>query len=160
MTKWRSALRQPVVGAGEHAANSGDVICRWVNDKQPGSSQTVLTDGPSGSNPGIYYNLSEGDELMISQLCLELVTASDDVYYELGYTDQEDGAGTFTPITPRYHIQNGANFFGFQGEMMTFVPPVPVNYASGARSVTARVDANDAGATIIIAWHGYKMETS
>jgi hypothetical protein len=52
---------EPTTGAlittdyGIVAAIENDVVCRWVNDKAPGTSAVVLTDGPAGDQPGIYY---------------------------------------------------------------------------------------------------------
>jgi hypothetical protein len=130
-------------------------ICHWINDKVPGSSQVVLTDGPAGDQPGVYYNLLEGDTVVITQLCIELITSSDEVIYELGYTDAANGAGTFQPITPKRVYSTGASNLGFEGVEFRVVPPEPITYASGARSITFRVNCNDAAAKITPAWHGY-----
>lgn len=133
-------------------------ICRWINDKVPGATEVVLTDAAAGDQPGIYYNLQEGEIVVITQMCIELTTPSDDVVYELGYTDAVAGGGTFQPITPKRVYSTGANNQGFEGIEFTIIPPEPVRYTDGARSITFRVDCNDAGTTITPAWHGYILE--
>jgi hypothetical protein len=141
------------------SALEGGTICRWVNEKVPGNAQVVLTDGPAGNQPGIYYNLTEGQSVLIAMFCMELVTLSDNVKYELGFTDAAAGAGTFTPITPARYLRTGAAATSFDGYTTMVVPAAPVTYASGARSITFRVTCNDAGATITPAWHGVLVQS-
>lgn len=57
-----------------------------------------------------------------------------------------------------FHVYSGAANAGFQGVSLTFNPPGRVRYSDGARSLTARVQTNDAGATITITWHGYTIK--
>ena len=117
----------------------------------------MLTDGPAGDQPGIYYNLQPGEQVFISQLCYGLVTASDSCTYELGTTDAANGGGSFTARTLERHIATGASARGRQDEDITMDPPLgPLRYSAGIRSITFRVNANDAGATINVAWHGWR----
>ena len=144
-----------IATVSEVAALDNKVICYWVNNKVPGAAQVVLTDGPAGNQPGIYYNLNPGETVMVTQICVELTTLNDDVEYELGYTDAADGAGTFQPITPKRAYATAAARAGFEGIVFEITPPAPVRYADGARSITFRIDCNDAGATITPGWHAY-----
>ena len=92
----------------------------------------------------------------ITQLCYGLTTVSDSCTYELGYTDQINGAGTFTPVTVERHIATGATARGRQDEDLSIIPPLgPLRYSDGIRSITFRVNANDAAASINVAWHGF-----
>jgi hypothetical protein len=140
---------------GLKASREGRVLCRWINDKVPGASQVVLTDGPTGDQPGIYYNLEEGERLLVTQLCMELTTFSDDVTFELGWTTAINGGGTFTPSSPARVYKTGAASRGFDGFVFDADPPISFNYSDGVRSVTYRVNCNDAAATITPGRHGW-----
>lgn len=89
-------------------------------------------------------------------MCYGLTTNSDSCTYELGYTDAANGGGTFTPITVERHVATGAAVTGAEDFDLTITPPIRLRYADGVRSITFRVNANDAGATINVAWHGWK----
>jgi len=120
-----------------------------------------LSDGPAGDQPGIYYNLVEGDEVWITQFCYGLTTVSDSCTYELGYTDAADAVGTFRPVTLERHIATATNNRGRQDEDLLITPPLgALKYADGVRSITIRVNANDAGASINVAWHGFIINNS
>lgn len=152
----------PITGAlvtedkATKAALNGLAICRWVNDRSNvNAAPTVLTNGPSGDQPGIYYNLASNDVVVVTQLCIQLETISDSVDWELGWTTAVNGGGTFTPITPKFHLYTGAASSGVQLDRVTVVPPGVVKYSDGARSITMRVQTNDAAAQITPTWHGY-----
>lgn len=141
----------------EHAVLNQLAVCRWISNITPGAAQVVLQNGPVGTDPGIYYNLQAGEIVLIWDICIELLTLNDNVIFELGYTDAINGGGNFTPIMPRRVSVTGAAFAPFNG--LSFSPrvPLPVRYDSGARSITYRVDCNDAGATITPGWHGIRV---
>ena len=116
----------------------------------------MLTDAPAGDQPGIYYNLSSGKQVFITQFCYGLTTASDSCTFELGTTSAANGGGTFTPITVERHLATGATATGRLDQDFTITPPLgPLKYSDGVRSITVRVNANDSGATINTAWHGW-----
>lgn len=121
----------------------------------PGAAQVVLTNGPAGGQPGIYYNLSPGERILIRQCCFGVNTVNDNCYFEFGYTDGPNGTGTFYPTTPRFYVATGAAPEGRITYDKTMSPPPCFKYADGARSYTARVDANDANCQITVAWHGW-----
>ena len=131
------------------ATREGRTVCKWANDITPGADQTVLTDA------NLVYNLPEGKRFIIIQICMELTTASDTVEFELGFTDQINGAGTFTPVTPERILKTGSTSNGFDGITFYVVPPGVIRYSDGARSITFRVDCNDASATITPTFHGW-----
>lgn len=138
----------------------GNSVCRWVEDKTGvNAAPTVLTDGPAAGQPGIYYNLSEGDIVMVTTFCMELTTQSDQVAYSIGYTDAANGAGTYTQMSPTRVLNTGASASGFQGTTTEIIPPGRVRYADGARSITYRVQTNDANAAITPAWHAYVIKS-
>ena len=116
-----------------------------------------MTDGPSGDQPGIYYNLASGEQVFITQVCYGLTTASDSCTFELGTTDAANGGGTFTPRMLERHLATGATVSGREDFDLTITPPLgPLKYSNGVRSITFRVNANDSGAAINAGWHGWK----
>lgn len=122
----------------------------------PGAAQIVLTNGPAGDQPGIYYNLAAGEVVYVTLLCFGVITASDDCVFEFGYTDQPNGAGTFRPVTPEFFVRTGNAPNGRSTFEKRIEPFLPLRYADGVRSLTFRVDANDAAVTITVAYHGFR----
>ena len=135
---------------GYHAACDGRALHKFVNDKVIGTTDaTVLTDST------VIYNLSEGEQVVMTQAWLNLSTASDNAHMELGSTDQASGAGTFTAYTHHLETATGAaNAFGVMQEFSGF-PVGVIKYSSGARCVTLRVTVNDNSASVTAAWRGW-----
>ena len=132
-------------------------ICRWANANIPGDAQVVMTTAPAaGGQPGIFCNLVCGDTIWVTQICVGVLTASDTCLFEVGWTDAIDATGTFSPITPARNFVTGAAQDGPQDRMDTLSPALgPLRYSDGVRSITFRVDANDANCQINAAWHGF-----
>ena len=98
--------------------------------------------------------------MYISQMCYGLTSASDSCTFELVSTDAANGGGTATARTVERHLATGATAQGRLDQDFTMDPPLgPLRYSDGIRSITFRVNANDSGATVNVAWHGWK-ETS
>lgn len=117
---------------------------------------TVLTDGPAAGQPGIYYNLASGKQAFITQFCYGVTTASDSCTFEIVTTDAANGAGNVTARTLERHMATGTAATGKLDSDITIDPPLgPLKYSSGIRSITVRVNANDAGCTINTGWHGW-----
>jgi len=130
-------------------------VGRWLNDITPGIGPTVLTTGPAGPGaPGIYYNLAEGEIVYIKHIMFALHTASDEIEVELGFTDAANGAGTFIPVTPEWHLATGAAASGSPNPEVDFAVPIRLAYAGGVRSVTVRIACNDANAAVTV---GYQL---
>ena len=92
----------------------------------------------------------------ITQICIGLTTASDSCTFELGYTNAATAAGTFTPLTVERHVAAGTSPNGRFDFDLTITPPLgPLRYDNGLRSLTFRVNANDADASINVAMHGF-----
>jgi hypothetical protein len=146
------AAEQAMLNGGEYASRMGRGVCRWVNEMIPGAAEVVIT---AAMAPGLIYNIPAGRRLMLSQYCIAIETTGDDCQFELGYTDQVDGAGTFTPMMPHKHVFTGAANQGLIDYEQPITPAEPVSYAAGARCITFRVDANDAACEITVGWHGW-----
>ena len=138
---------------GEYASRQGHGVCRWVNEFVPGAAQVVIT---AAMAPGLIYNIPAGRRLMLSQYCFAVETTGDDCQFEIGFTDQPGGAGAFTPLAPHKHVYTGAANQGITAFDQDIRPAEPISYTRmGARSVTFRVDANDASCEITVAYHGW-----
>jgi hypothetical protein len=120
----------------------------------PGAAQTVLQNGPAGDQPGIYYDLQIGDIVLIEQICYGVLTNQDSCDFELGYTDQPGGGGTFTPMTMQFGQATGNPRTGKTIEERPIPVALPLKYSDGIRSITIRVDANDASAQVRCGWSG------
>jgi hypothetical protein len=131
------------------AVREGRCIDGWINGGTTYSSQTVLTDA------GFVANVPQGERLIITDFSMALNTASDWLHVEFGYTDQEDGAGTFTPLTRKYIIKTGSNATRENPFVVDFTVPLCVKYANGARSFTARVQTKDDNAEVYIGFRGW-----
>lgn len=152
----RRRISSPVGNDGIQASRDGRAICRWANGITPGGAQVVLT------NATLTYNLKPRQRVMIAAICMELLGVSDSVLFELGFTDQANGAGTFTPITPERYVRTGAapqsSFYGYTFDFG--LVPASVTYSSGARCITMRVTCNDQGCQITPGWHGWIEQES
>ena len=114
----------------------------------PGAAQVVLTNGPAGDQPGIYYNLAPGETIYITCMYWAVLSVSDNCYFELGYTDAPNGAGTFYPRTAAFYIGTGNTVASRTDATRDIRPYLRLRYVDGVRSITFRVDANDATAVV------------
>jgi hypothetical protein len=131
------------------AARQGCTIVGVVNDKAGIGANTILTDA------SLVYNVRQGERVMIATMTYALATINDAVHIEVGYTDQPNGAGSFTSLTAHRHITTGGAIAGFSTQAEVFACPRVASYRMGARSVTFRVTANDALAEVGLEWTGW-----
>lgn len=142
-------LVQTVKSDDAWEAGHGSALHRWVQDITPGDTQIILTD------TGLVYNIPPRTQVIVRQIHFGIHTASDDCEFEIGYTDQPNGAGTFTPITRHEFTRTGAAPTRRSDEDVIYRPPIRVRYRDGARSITFRVDANDASCDICCGFDGW-----
>lgn len=132
------------------ASRDGRDLHGYVNDKTGIGTNTVLTDAT------IVHNLKDGERVYIDKMVWGMTTANDLAHFELGYTDQPSGAGTFTPLTGHRHIVTPVPSAGFQDQSEDFVNLRQVSYSGGARCITFRITTNDADANISAEWYGWR----
>lgn len=142
-------LMQPVKNRDAWYTQYGQAIHKWVQDTIPGAVPVVLTDA------GLVYNIPRGQQVIVRQAHFGLVTTNDDCTFAIGYTDQPDGAGTFTPIVQSCEKVTGAANAGRICDDIIYRPPIRVRYCDGARSITFLVSANDASCKISCGWAGW-----
>lgn len=138
-----------IMRQGLHAARVGASICGWINGAVGLNALTVVNDG------NIYYNLPNGHRVVITMICAGLNTISDQIDFDIGYTDQPNAAGNYYQMTPIKRYASPANKqFGLDYEIIFSIPLI-VPYSWGARCITMRVQANDALAAVDLGWQGW-----
>lgn len=141
-------MPKTVTTGGREATRQGRALHKWVNSKTPGSSEVVLTDAT------LYYNIPTGKQVLVTQLCFDLETMSDDCCFTIVSCSAVAGGGTSTAITGCIQVFTGNVQSGSAAKERMYVPSILVTYSSGARSITLRVNANDANAVISCGWMG------
>ena len=139
----------PSGAEGAQACRERRVVRKYANDITPGANLVVLT------QPTVVHNLVEGQRVMVRALHFGVLTVSDNCHFEVGWTTGPNGTGTFHPLTAHRHIYTGASVTGRVDHHDDLAPPVCIRYSDGARSVTYRVDANDANCQILCEWAGW-----
>ena len=120
---------------------------KWVNDKVVGSTDpTVLTDAT------LYYNLLEGEVVLIYTFEYGVTTNADICHFEIGYTTEAAGAGTFTALMGHYEFTTPAAKTLATGVQITYPVPMRVSYAKGARSISVRCTAGDTSVAVSLAY--------
>lgn len=151
-----ASRRERVIGIAIPLEITGEIVRRWVNDLTGINDKEFsiggLTNGPINGQPGIYYNILFEQTVYLSQICCQITSPNGGARFELGYTDQQDGGGKFTPVTPIYRIKTG-EIFGLP-MIQTFSPPITI-LGGQAQSTTARVKTDAIGDKIMVAWTGW-----
>ena len=139
-------------GLAEKAVINKKGVHKWVNDKVVGSTDpTVLTDAT------LYYNLVDGELVLIYSFDYGVTTLNDDCHFEIGYTSAVAGGGDFTCLMGHYEYTTSAAKTQSSSEQVEFPVPVRVSYALGARSISIRCVANDTSAEVSVAWCGIRV---
>lgn len=135
------------------AAIAGMRVGKYVNDKVVGTTDpTVLTDAT------LYYNLSEGEAVVVTTFRYGISTNSDDCHFEVGYTSGTAGTGDFTALGGHFEFSTGTAASGSRMADIQPYPPAVVRYSAGARSITWRVEANDNSCAVSISWAGFRIK--
>lgn len=134
---------------GLEAAREGRGFCRKVNAKTAiNAAATVLTDA------GFLLPIADGKRYIVRGFYMNLGTLSDWVTAEIGVTENADGSGVFTALSPMFRIDSGAAATGMDPHQATIDPPLAVTRAHG-QALTARVQGNDAAAALTLALNGW-----
>ena len=144
-TNGKTGLPQP----GLDAAREGRGFCRKVNAKTAINTQAVLTDA------GFLLPLEHGKRYIVRGFYMHLGTVSDWVTAEIGVTQNADGSGTFTALGPLFRIDTGAALASADPHQTSIDPPLAVTQADGG-ALSARVQGNDAGASLTLALNGWE----
>lgn len=125
-----------------HVARRGYVYHMYVDDKTGSGSSQVLTDA------SLVLNIPDGYQLLITAMHFDMLTVSDDCHFNLVGTTLADGAGDASELCGHCHIFTGTAVSGAESKERPFVPPLLVRYSDGHKSVTMRINTNDASCVI------------
>lgn len=139
----------PSGAEGVQACRERRALRKYANGITPGATQTVLTQAT------IVHNLVEGRRVMVRAIHFGVLTQNDDCHFEVGWTTGPNGTGTFHPLTAHRHVYTGAARDGRVDHHDDLAVPLCVRYSDGARSITYRVDTNDANCQIQCEWSGW-----
>ena len=147
MTNWY--LNPKLPHPGLIAGREGRYFYGWVNDLSGIAAETVIT------NAAFMGELQDNRRYIVTMFYMHLSTLSDWVTAEFGVTVNNDGSGAFTARTPKFRIDTG-NVQSGSAPVMTAFGDVPIvlTKADGG-AFTARVQGNDAGATMTLGFNGY-----
>jgi hypothetical protein len=133
---------------GLEASREGRGFCRKVNAKTAINALTVLTD------VDFLLPIELDKRYIVRGFYMNLGTLSDWVTAEIGVTQNADGSGTFTALSPMFRIDSGAAATGMDPHQATIDPPLAVTRTHG-HALTARVQGNDAAAALTLALNGW-----
>lgn len=146
-----TAGSKPILALSENAYHSreGNALHKWVNDALNLSTASILP------TAGLCYDLNEGEQVFITNVCWGLHTASDSVIVEVVSTTGACGTGVATLASHHFEGATGATPTGKELQCYPIDPPIMVRYSDGARSVSLKADANDDAASVTMAWYGW-----
>jgi len=130
------------------AARDGRSFVRYVSSVTPGAAATVLT------ATTLVHNITASTRLVIASLYYQVESVSDNCIFYLGSANAINGGGTFVAYGPLQQAFTGAtpSVGTYQVKLL---PPYVFSHAAGMRSVTFRVDANDANCIISCGFSGW-----
>ena len=142
--------KRSIPEASINAARENRALCRWVNGKAGiNAAVTVLTDA------GLLLPLVDGRRYIITCLYINLDTASDTLAVEFVATENDDGSGAVTALSPQFHVATGAAADGRQPQLTAINPPIMVVRGDGYHALTFRAQTNDAGAEATLGFTGF-----
>ena len=133
---------------GLNAARENRDFYRYVNAKTGIDTAGVLTD------VSFLLQLHPNERSVITSFTMYLSTVSDYVTAVFGVTENQDGSGDFTAMTPQYRIDSGAALVQVGPILLHFNPPLVVNRSDG-QAFTAYVQGNDATAALTLGFLGW-----
>jgi len=146
-TNNKTGLPQP----GLDASRDGRAFCLKVNDKTAIDTLGVLTDS------GFLKAIEHGKRLVVASFHMALSTVSDWVTVEIGVTENEDGSGVFTALSPKFRMDTGEALAQIAPHQAAIEPPLAVTRDDG-HALTARVQGNDSSAALTLALNGWEED--
>lgn len=133
--------------AAIHAARRGHGYHKYVNDKTGSGSSQVLTDAT------LTLDIPEGWQLLITQMTFDMETVSDDCHFNIVGCSAVSGGGDPTELCGHVHIFTGTAVSSAASKERRFLPPLLVKYSTGYKSVTMRINTNDASCKVSCGYH-------
>ena len=137
-TNSKPGLPQP----GLDAAREGRGFCRKVNGQIGINAETVLT------AVGLLYPIPLGYRDIITCIYAHLNTAADWCQFTVGVTENEDGSGEYTALTPLFRIESPTVNNAINVTITAFNPPIAITRDRGhAWTIRAQTNAEDTSVT-------------
>lgn len=140
----------PTIGIRDLSAIFEDRFYRWVNDHTCSGASELIVDA------NFYLNTANGYVFYVTSMCLEVLTASKWCYFELVTTSATPPGGVVTARSPRFLLDRGATPNAMTLLHVPWTVPIDIRYnAAECRTVTMRVQGQDAATHVLIAYKGY-----
>jgi len=128
-------------------------LYKWRNDHTCTGALEIIT------NAEIYHNLTDGQDVYVTSVDVEILPNNKDCYFELGTTTAVNGGGAFTAITPRWFLDRGAAAAAGTLQHRVWTIPIKVEYVEDAvMCITFRIQGADASTHVLMAWKGWETE--
>lgn len=134
---------------GLRRARVGDAFFIELDEGTGYDTLTVITD------VGFIHVIPENKATVIKSVYLHMMTPSDEAHVQMGYTENADGTGTFTPLDGNMHLETPAAVVNMGTPAPLYLdPPIYVKDTQG-KAITCRIIANDAAAEISVCCRGW-----
>lgn len=144
ITQSKAGFSQPALDA----AREGRAIQGRVNARTGIDTESVLTDA------SFLRVIPDGERLIVAGFYMNLGTNSDWVTAEFVVTENEDGSGAVTVLSPLLRVSTGAASSGTLPSQITMPVPMCITRSKG-HAFSARVQGNDASAALTLAYAGW-----
>ena len=143
-TNGKTGLPQP----GLDAAREDRDLYRYVTATTGIATAAVIT------NATFLLQIHPNEKSVITSFTMGLSTVEDWVTAVFGTTENQDGTGDFTAMTPQFRVDTGTAMENAGPILLTFNPPLVVDRSDG-QAFTAWVQGNDANAALTLGYFGW-----
>jgi len=140
--------KRGLVDPGLNAAREDRDFYRYVTATTGISTAGVLTAA------SFLLQIHPGERSVITSFTMYLSTVADWVTVVFGVTENQDGTGDFTAMTPQFRIDTPAALEEEMPVLLSFNPPLVVDRSDG-QAFTAYVQGNDQGAALTLGYFGW-----
>ena len=140
--------KRGVCDPGLNAAREDRDFYRYVNATTGIGTAAVLTDA------SFLLQMHPNERSVITSFTMYLSTVSDWVTAVFGVTENNDGSGIFTAMTPQFRIDSAGALVQVGPILLSFDPPLVVDRGDG-QAFTAYVQGNDATAALTLGFSGW-----
>jgi len=136
---------------GLSAAREGRSFFGYVNAKTGIDTEAVLSDGT------FIKPVYPGKRLVLSCFYMYLSTVSDNVTVDFVVTENPDGSGLVTALTPKFRQDTPAAMAQVGPTILHFDPPLIASFDDG-QALSARVLGNDGTAALTLGMWGWEED--
>ena len=140
--------KRGLVDPGLNAAWEDRDFYRYVTATTGIDTAAVITD------TSFMLQIHPNERSVITSFTMYLSTVADYVTVVFGVTENQDGTGDFTAMTPQFRIDTPAALEEEMPVLLHFDPPLTADRSDG-QAFTAYVQGNDAGAALTLGYFGW-----